>query len=484
MATGSGKTEVAFEILRRSISRMPDIKIMFIVNRTDLLNQTYARIQSFVDKVGIYCGSENRKELSETVTIATIQSIFSVDIDKVHLVIIDEAHNVDQKQGMYFKFLEKAKEKNSKLKIVALTATPWRNGYPIYGDFKLFQKICFEKNIASLITEGYLAPPTIKAPDHQFDISKLRVKMGEYVGTDVDQLTMDRDKAAKQVSDAIARLVGRKKVVWACSSIKHCELVADLLYYIDEDATYIHSKMDDSYRKGAKKFFEEGSARHMAFVSVLSEGYDFAPIDAIVLLRPIRSITLAIQVIGRGLRISEGKNDCLVLDYGRVMQNLGPLTDPNVMEVNRYGKNQKTTPIKICPKCREYLHAKCTRCIACGYEYQVNIVSKNTTLTPDANKNIFEISDILFDRHLSNNGNECLRIRYVRGILDRYPIAEYFKWDSEFAQKKLNIRLEQLGCKHFGDIKHQINAKISKIPKYVEIEKKNGYNKIKRLIYE
>jgi len=97
-------------------------------------------------------------------------------------------------------------------------------------------------------------------------------------------------------------------------------------------ATCVHSKMVRRDETAALEAFTKGDARHMVFVTKLSEGFDYPATDAVILMRPMRSPTLMIQTIGRGLRLAPEKKDCLVLDYGQTIRHCGSLDRPVVQE--------------------------------------------------------------------------------------------------------------------------------------------------------
>jgi hypothetical protein len=121
-------------------------------------------------------------------------------------------------------------------------------------------------------------------------------------------------------------------VAWACINITHAERVRDVLVGMKELATCVHSKMVRRDEVAALELFTKYDVRHMVFVTKLSEGFDYAPTDAVVLMRPMRSPTLMIQTIGRALRTYPGKSSALVLDYGQTIRHCGSLDRPVVQE--------------------------------------------------------------------------------------------------------------------------------------------------------
>lgn len=105
--------------------------------------------------------------------------------------------------------------------------------------------------------------------------------------------------------------------------------------------------------------------------NVLTTGFDFPVIDLIGCLRPTRSASLWVQMLGRGTRPEDGKRDCLVLDFARNTARLGPINDPVLPSMKRK-KNDDTpgkVPVKICPSCAAYNHTRASICSECGQEF-------------------------------------------------------------------------------------------------------------------
>jgi len=492
LPTGTGKTEVFIEFLKRAMESHPDFRAIILVNKIQLLEQTVERIQKSMSRiVGKYCGSHERYDTSNSVTVASIQSVYSVPFDRLNLVILDEVHNVDQEGGRYISFIETNKKINPKLKIAAFTATPFRaNGY-IYGPGKLFDRISYQKKLPEMIAKGYLVPPKMKKVNHQFDTSGLRIRMGEYMQEDVEKLVDDQPLIERQVADALSRMEYRKSAVWACASIDHCEAVARA---IGTDAVPFHSKLSDEDRFAHMASFMSGWRKHLVFVSIVSEGFDHPPIDCVVLMRPIRSPVLYVQVVGRGLRPAPGKTDLLVLDYGRVAETLGPLDRPMVPDKKR----AKATPIemKFCPSCFSYLELSVTECPDCGHQFEIKPRDVTKNLTKTAAEAVPLLSDgkvksytvgitgIEFRKHVSKAGNICLKITYNTTDLLGSALTEYFSYGSEYAFKRCLKRLQELDCELKSDVESQVNFLPRKIPKSITYHYDDRFTVIDRLNYE
>jgi len=483
MSTGSGKTEVMQALLQKCFAKKPDLKVVVIAQKINLIEQTARRFRKNFDSVSIYCGSIE-KDLSGSIVIASIQSIAEIKMH-INIVVVDEVHAIDHEQGRYFDFFEL--NKHEKMKVIGFTATPFRADGPIYGEGKFFEKIDFIKPMDELIDEGYLVRPLMKAPNHQIDTSQLSVRAGEYAQEDVERVTVDQTVVDLQVNDALDRLIGRKKIVWACASIAHAEMVRNTLGI---NAFAIHSKMDKNSRAVAIHWFEKRDARHLVFVTIVSEGYDFPPIDAVVLMRPTRSPVLYVQTVGRGLRISEGKKDCLVLDYGNVVRSCGPINNPKVVTARKGKKPEEEIQHRVCPECFEYVLKILPACDVCGHvfytkkETKLRVESDVQDILAKPKPREMLVKKVVLGFHTSKAGNDCLMVIYKPlSMLDRDHV-EYFTFSNDWAYKRMVKRLQELDCPIVGDTHEQAEQVCGRAPKSIILVSKNGYNNIERLVFE
>jgi DNA repair protein RadD len=468
LPTGTGKTEVLQGLVQKALSAKPDFKACFLVNRKELLRQTANR---FSRNLGAHLVQAFRlmdigsSKHQAPVLVATIQSI-AKHAGMFHLLIVDEAQNLNEDSGRYQKMIEKCLELNPNLKIVAVTATPYRYSGLIYGTKKLFKRVCFERDLQWAWRNKHLVPVKLKHTPHQFDTSKLEVRMGDYVQKQVEALTLDERKMIEQIKDAMPQLEGRRAVVWACSSIQHAESVASKIFAVDtQGVSVVHSKRED--RDEQLSMFTSGKSRHLVFVSIVSEGFDHPPTDAVVLMRPTRSPVLYVQIIGRGLRPSPHKADCIVLDYGGVVENLGPLHSPNIKQ-GKDKKSQLIIKMKFCQNCLEYVESSARICPACTAPFSMerlddklknlNEKSYNGTGTE---RTLRVISISVSDRYVSKSGNQCYVITYHLNSLFPRMHQEYIVKNGG-GTKRLWGRLTSLGITSLkGHDKIPVEAEIS-----------------------
>lgn len=440
LPTAAGKTVIFTDFLKTW--ERDYRKFVVVVNRSELVAQTYARFSKHLNSVSCYSAGFGEKSLDGSVIVATIQSLDNVTIPNLSGIVFDEVHNFGSMDGRYGKFLER----HPNAKVLGFTATPWNNNKPIYGEGKFFPKIDFQISIDEMITGGFVLPPILKAPPSQFDTAGLRTRLGEYRSEDVDRLTLDVAKVKEQVVDAIPRLVGRKKTLWVCASTRHANLVRELLLLSGHEAAVMHSKLSPSLQRTEKYRFEYTECAHMVCVMMATEGYDYPPIDSVCFMRPTKSAVLFVQVIGRALRLSPGKENALILDYGNVVENCGPLNSPKVV---RNFESKKKEALKYttwtCPKCLSYVDLEHKVCSDCGYEKKIEPRDLTKNLTPQAatyfnmeallwpETGTFKFRGASLKAHKSKAGNTSIRLSLdvdTRPLFDFYITQPQwrFKW--------------------------------------------------------
>jgi len=477
---GAGKTVIFEHLILKIIEKKPDIKVVILFNRVKLLKQIFERISKSIKGVGIYCASLNRYD-DTNILVASVHSLPPNRF--FNLIIVDECHNINDESGKYKNFITESIKINTKLKMVGFTATPYRNDGYIFGEGKFWPKINYKKDLVYFINKKYLVNPVSKQPDFLLDTSKLRVTAGEYNQKDINELTSDREYLREQVIDALNRSIDRKKMVWFCSNIEHAENVEKELRSFGEYAVTIHSNLEDEDQDESLKLFTENQdVRHMTFVSMVSEGFDYPPIDCIVLLRPTRSASLYVQTCGRALRLSEGKENALILDYAQVVKELGPLTNPLVNQKRSgEGKAKKKAEIqKVCPRCKTFNHVRVKECTECKFEFPVTVkgnlfADENADLLGNKIESL-DVSWISISPFTSKKGNRCIKVSYYSKNLFQQPISEYFAFETEKGKKNLHIRSAEL---KFGK-----EMKAERIPKRIYFKMVNGYPQITTLMFD
>ena len=480
LPTASGKTIIFTLLLEKCLKETKkagrDFNAMVLVNKVKLVTQTREKLQYAIDEesIGLYCGTLGKYDEGSDVTVASIDTVKKTS-PFIKLLIIDEAHNAHNVKR-YDDFLADLREVNPNLKVVRFTATPFTagDGY-IYGPGLANRFITYRKTMLEMIELGRILDPKFTgSKDASFDTSSLRQRRGEFIQKELEKLTKDEKKTEQQVADALSRLSGRKKVVWACTCIEHAELVqSEINKY--EPATTIHSKLKKSEQMLNMDDFENGGVRHITSVTMVSEGYDFPGIDAVVCLRPTRSPVLYVQLVGRALRLFPGKTDALFLDYGEVVENLGHPNDPVVKDKKKKKAEKKAI---ICPGCEHFIFLPASECKNCGYELykeeqQERDKTKNLTAVASGiqfnNKAVREqtvkvLGMSIDEDYTSRAGNKCVMVTYST-MMNTYH--EYLK----------------IGTYYHKEWEKERAARPGQTPVKIYVVKEKGYWRVKRRYY-
>lgn len=376
MPTGSGKSLVIGGFAQRALTQFPKTRILMLTHVRELIEQNANAILTTWPNapLGIYSAGLKQRDKAQSIIYGGIASVYK----KLELfgwrdlLLIDEAHLLSPKDGaMYSIVIKHFRKLNPYFRICGFTATKFRRGQGLLTEDGIFSSICYDltdiKGFNRLIREGYLVPLIPKRTDLALDTSDISIVAGEFnQGELADAVDVDRITQAACI-EACRWGTDRRAWLAFCSGIAHAEHTATALNALGIKTAAVHSKMPDSERDAKILAFKRGELRCLTNNNVLTTGFDFPPIDMIIGLRPTVSPVLHVQMNGRGTRPSEGKSNCLVLDFARNTERLGPINDP--MIPRKKGKGNGEVPIKICPACNNYCHISARICDVCGYEF-------------------------------------------------------------------------------------------------------------------
>lgn len=357
LPTGAGKSLVIAELA--SLARR---KILVLAHVKELVEQNHAKYQSYGLTGGIFAAGLNRKENQHQVTFASVQSVAAnLDQfkDEYSLLIIDECHRLnDNDDGQYQKIIKLLREQNKNLKVLGLTATPYRLGMGWIYQFhyrgfarseqeKPFQHCIYELPLSFMINRGYLTKPDlVDAAIAQYDFSALNQnRFGEYSEQDVNQLLSRHTRVTRAIIEQVEQLAEERKAVMIfAATVKHAREIFN--YLPDTHTALITGDTQQGDRDQLIARFKAGELKYLVNVSVLTTGFDAPHVDFIAILRPTQSVSLYQQIVGRGLRLSKGKENCLVIDYAGNSFNL------HHPEVGEKKPNPESQPVQVfCPSC-------------------------------------------------------------------------------------------------------------------------------------
>jgi DNA repair protein RadD len=391
--TGSGKAIIFCEIIKRYLEEYPSLKIGIVSHRHKLVTQAMEKLMkvwpSGVNLAGYACASVGKVEVDKRIVIGSIQTLARRVLEEpFDLLIIDEAHRVNFcSDSQYRKLVEKNQELNPGLRILGMTATPYRlnHGF-IYGTkcrsgkVNLFTQLDYTIGMNELIEQGYLSQWRAKQPvDIKADLKKIKISNGEYDDNQLTELLI-RNRHMKSVVEAYQSYGEERKhcLVFAVT-IKHAEALNAFFSEFGYSSGVVHSKMKKDAKESVLKAFEDGEINFLVNVGILTEGWDCPPVDLIILCRPTKSPALFVQMIGRGTRVFPGKKNLLILDMVNNFREHGDPANPVV----KYKKSDKTGEalIKVCPNCEEIISLMSKTCPFCGYVFESEVVK-----TPEINK--------------------------------------------------------------------------------------------------
>lgn len=371
LPTGAGKSVIIAEFCRLCLEYWPETRILILTHQKELIEQDARKLLAIWAEapVGIYSASMRMRDLSMPITFAAIQSIGKKSVPNYNIVLIDEAHliNNDDK-GLYRKFLAKT----CGARIVGLTATPYRLGQGLLteGEDALFTDILEPTSILELQKDGYLAALRSKTTFNRLDVSDVARRGGEYVEAEL-QKKVDVYATNEAIVEEIvssAHYYKRRHCLIFCSGVSHARHVAELLSNHGMSAGCVTGEMEMWEREDVLDAFRSGKLTAVTNANVLTTGFDYPDIDLIAMLRPTLSPVLYMQMVGRGLRVKSNGGDCLVLDFAGNVETHGPIAF--VKPPRRKGEGAGgVAPMKECPKCLEIVPASTRTCPACGYEF-------------------------------------------------------------------------------------------------------------------
>lgn len=378
--TGSGKSFIISQLIQEVVEDY-NARVLVLTHVAELLQQNYDELLNLwpMAPCGLYSAGLNKKEIKSQILFAGIQSLEGHEhtLDPVpNLVLIDECHLISpHEQSRYQKVLGNLKLMNPKLKVVGLTATPYRldiGWLHKAGDKSFFKDIVYTIEPQRLIDEGYLCNITSKAGSVTLDTSDVHKRGGEFIESELSAKATEGEYTHLAINDAVQRLNERKSwMVFACS-IEHANQIMDELKKLDVSCALVIGDTPKAERSEIIKKHKLGQVKCLVNVNVLTTGYNNPILDAIIMMRPTESTSLYVQMIGRGMRTSPGKKDCLVLDYAGVVMRHGPIdaVDPE----KKYTEGDGVAPVKECPECHDFIACGFRTCPSCGYEFPPPVI--------------------------------------------------------------------------------------------------------------
>lgn len=365
------------------------------------------------------------------------------------------AHNCDlisaKSMGMYYQAIENLKLMRPQVKIIGLTATPFRmdSGSLIEGDDRLFDGISYNISIGDLVKQNYLTPVTAVEGISRIESNKLSVKNGEYSSSEQVEAFHENDLTNRAINEIMELASERKCWMIFCANIEHADEVSKILNNRGIKSESVHSKISGKERDDLISSFRRGEYRCLVSVNALLVGFDVAEVDMIAFLRATKSPRLFVQAVGRSMRLHQGKQDALILDFGENILNHGAVDELVERELNRVkNKGKKGEAVmKRCGNedCLHMSYASVRFCGECGYEFPFDTLPKiqqqaarlaiMSSEKPPERINSYDVKEVTYDLHQKTGKPNSIRVTYYVG-----DILQFREWvclnHTGFARKK------------------------------------------------
>lgn len=446
LPTGAGKSLIIAALVKGILFRWPTQRVMMLTHVKELIEQNYQKLRTLWPQapVGIYSASIGKKQARERITFAGIQSIYrkSTIIPRQDLIIIDEAHLVPKKaEGMYRAFLEGVANVNPNVRVVGLTATPYRlqGGMLCEGDDRIFSEIAYELPVTDLIDRGFLCRVVPKQTHAEIDTRGVKKRAGEFIARDLERAAQAEGIVEKAVVEIVHHGKDRRSWLVFCVGIKHAQKVLDELRTHGINAEAVFGDTPKQERERILNDYKAGKLRALVNVSVLTTGFDAPQTDLIAVLRPTQSAGLWVQIVGRGMRTAEGKADCLVLDFGGNVMRHGPI---DKIKPKNASTGETGEPMaKVCPECEVQNWIAARVCVECGYEFPINDEPKHdetastiSLLSSNEQPVTKTVDRVFYRRHKKLGKPDSLRVDYACGL---DIVSEWVcLWHQGFAKTK------------------------------------------------
>ena len=453
--TGSGKSLIIAHLVKDAMS-FPGTRVLMLTHVKELLEQNAAELINLYPEadVGFYSASLKKKVLHRAVTFAGIQSIHKRAFDMIpppDLVIVDECHLIPRTDSTrYNKFLSDLKLANPAVKIVGLTATPYRldSGWLHKGEGAIFDGIAYDIPVADLMEQGFLAPVISKSGVKTIDLSNVGKRGGEYIESELAKAASDPELVTETVAEIVRYGAERKAwLVFACG-VNHAELLRAEFETHGIEADVVTGADGMSARAEKIDRFRRGGSKCLINVNVLTTGFNVPHVDLVAIVRATESTGLYIQIVGRGTRIAPGKENCLVLDYGDNVMRHG-FIDKIKPKIKGRTENGEA-PVKKCPECLTVNHAAVRVCIECGHEFpppQFNHGTKaysGAMISTQVQAEWVDVNDVGYAKWRKEGKPDSIRVTYYCGLI---KVSEWLCPDhGGYAAERYQKRMPSLGA--------------------------------------
>lgn len=307
LPTGCGKT-IVFAKITEDCVRHGD-RVLILAHRGELLEQAADKIHK---ATGLGCAVEKAEESCQgswfRIVVGSVQTLMRekrlgrFPADYFNTIIIDEAHHCIS--DSYQRVLQHFPEAH----VLGVTATPDRGDMRNLGQY--FETLAYEYTLPKAIKEGYLCPIKALTIPLKIDMSSVSIQAGDFKAGDISTAL---DPYLERIAQEMEKHCKDKKTVVFLPLVKTSQKFRDILNGHGFQAAEVNGDSQD--RSEVLEAFEKGNYNILCNSMLLTEGWDCPSVDCVVVLRPTKVRSLYCQMVGRGTRLSPGKDHLLLLDF-------------------------------------------------------------------------------------------------------------------------------------------------------------------------
>lgn len=307
LPTGTGKTIVFASVTEDRVRQ--GSRVLILAHRGELLEQAADKLRkstglgSALEKAESSClGSWFRVTVGSVQTLMRDSRLKKFPEDYFSTIIIDEAHHCIS--DSYQKVLQHFPG----AKVLGVTATPDRGDMKDLGTY--FEQIAYEYTLPEAIRQGYLSPIKALTIPLRIDISQVGISAGDFKAGEIGTAL---DPYLEQIATEMETYCKDKKTVAFLPLVKTSQKFKDILQRHGFRAAEVNGNSED--RAEILRDFDQGKYNVLCNSMLLTEGWDCPSVDCIIVLRPTKVRSLYSQMVGRGTRLSPGKDHLLLLDF-------------------------------------------------------------------------------------------------------------------------------------------------------------------------
>jgi DNA repair protein RadD len=428
---GAGKSLMIAALAQRADAEYPGTRVLVLVHQKELLEQNVDKIVKIWPQanIGLYSAGAGRKDIGCQITYATIGSIYKQAhrLGRIDIVLADECHLINPKEaGMWRTFIADLTRYNPSTRVIGWTGTPFRgNGvWLTAGDAPLFTNIATRVKMRELLDLGFLSPLVPAPTVARIDTRDVRMSGDDYVVSELAKVT-DRTDLVEATCDEIVELArDRKRWLVFAVTIEHAGHVCEALQRRGVSAAVVSAETPKQERAALIAAFRAGRIRCLVNVAVLTTGFDVPELDFIALLRATKSPVLYVQIAGRGMRLADGKTDCLWADFTDTTVNMGPVdaVQGRLPSGNRKGE----APVKLCPECGSQNPAAAPVCIDCGFQFpeperiKHGIEASSAAILSSQKESMIvtlPVTEVRYKLHTKEGSPDSMRVDYYDGFI-------------------------------------------------------------------